>query len=157
MENFVGLWSPPGSDLCKWTWWIHLIKWLHGFREFKEKFSTISTVLQYLKSIQTQQEMYVEHLCPPSPTYWNRLDVWPTDLIINREYLLIKDYLSLIAWSFWGKAFLSYQLHKVKGYQHTDMCKTISPSFFWGGGWGIKMFFIVRVQSKLVITRSGLF
>ena len=50
-------------------------------------------------------------------------------------------------WSFWGKAFLSYQLHKVKGDRHTDlptnmyrhsgqrtdMCKAICPSFFKGG------------------------
>ena len=94
------------------------------------------------------------------------LDLWPTDLAINRDYLLIKDYLpikfeafgakccwvisctrferltwpltltfDLLTWlsigiiysprtiylpSFWGKAFWSYQLHKVKGYRHTD-------------------------------------
>ena len=110
------------------------------------------------------------------------LDLWPTDLNINRGHLLIKDYLSTKfeasgtkrswvisctrwrhdlwpltywpdyqwgssthqglstyqVWSFWGKAFLTNQLHKVKGYRHTDrptdiptdMCKAICPSFF---------------------------
>ena len=96
------------------------------------------------------------------------LDLWPTDLNINRGHLLVKDYLptkfeasgakrsgvirctrwSRLAWPLtltfdlltWisigiiyssrtiyllslkvlGKAFLSYQLHKVKGYRHTD-------------------------------------
>ena len=96
------------------------------------------------------------------------LDLWPTGLNINRDHLLIKDYLptkfeasgakrswvisctrwSRLAWpltltfdlltwisigviyssrtiylpslKFLGKAFLSYQLHKVKGYRHTD-------------------------------------
>ena len=35
--------------------------------------------------------MFVKH--PPSPTYENRLDLWPTDLNIDRDHLLIKDYL----------------------------------------------------------------
>ena len=39
--------------------------------------------------------------------------LWPTDLIINRDHLLIKDYLPTKVWSFWGKAFMSYLLHKV--------------------------------------------
>ena len=43
------------------------------------------------------------------------LDLWPTDLNISRDHLLIKDYPhSSQVWSFWGKAFLSYQLHKIK-------------------------------------------
>ena len=43
------------------------------------------------------------------------LDLWPTDLKINRDHLLTKDCLSTYqVWSFWGRAFLSYQLHKVK-------------------------------------------
>ena len=128
------------------------------------------------------------------------LDLWPSDLRIDRDHLLTKDYLptidlltkdylptkfkasgakrswvisctrwSKLAWpltltfdlltwksigiiysprtiylpslKLWGKAFLSYQLHKVKGYRHTDrptdiptdMCKAICPSFFKGG------------------------
>ena len=35
------------------------------------------------------------------------------DLNINRDHLLIKEYLRTKFWSFWGKVFLSYQLHKV--------------------------------------------
>ena len=52
------------------------------------------------------------------------LELWPTDLKINKDHLLTKDYLptkfetfgAKRSWviSFWGKAFLSYQLHKVK-------------------------------------------
>ena len=96
------------------------------------------------------------------------LDLWPTDLNINRGHVLIKDYLptkfeasgakrswvisctkwSRLAWpstltfdlltwisigiiyssrtiylpslKLLGKAFLGYQLNKVKGYRHTD-------------------------------------
>ena len=42
------------------------------------------------------------------------LDLWPTDLNINRGHLLIKDYLPTKFKSLRSKAFLSYQLHKVK-------------------------------------------
>ena len=45
-------------------------------------------------------------------------DLGPTDLTINRDHLLIKDYLPTKFWNFWGKALLSYQLHKV---WETDM------------------------------------
>ena len=122
------------------------------------------------------------------------LDLWPTDLKINRDHLLTKDYLptkfeasgakrswvisctrwSKLAWPltltfdlltwksigiiYWprtiylpslkllGKALLSYQLHKVKGYRHTDIqtdrptdqptdrqVQSNMPSFFKGG------------------------
>ena len=39
-------------------------------------------------------------------------------------------------WSFWGKAFLSYQLHKVKGDRHTDRptCATQYALLFQRGG-----------------------
>ena len=42
------------------------------------------------------------------------LDLWPTDLDIDRGHLLIKDYLPTKLEVFWGEAFLSYQLYKVK-------------------------------------------
>ena len=40
------------------------------------------------------------------------LDLWlcPTDLNINRDHQGLSTYQ---VWSFWGKAFLKYQLHKV--------------------------------------------
>ena len=59
----------------------------------------------------------------PFPNMTFDLDLWPTDLKINRDHLLIKDYLPTKVWSFWGKAFLSYQLHKVKRDRHTDRQK----------------------------------
>ena len=41
------------------------------------------------------------------------LDHWLTDLNINRDHLLIMDYMSYHVLSFWGKKFLNYHLHKV--------------------------------------------
>ena len=67
---------------------------------------------------------------------------WPLtftfDLHINRNHLLIKDYLPT---KIEASAFLSYQLHKVKGYRYidrhtgrpTDMYKAICLPFFEGG------------------------
>ena len=45
------------------------------------------------------------------------LDLSPTDLNMNRDHLLIKDYLPT-TFEASGAKFLSYQLHK--GYRHTD-------------------------------------
>ena len=41
------------------------------------------------------------------------LDLWPTDLNINRDHLVIKDYLPTEFEASGTKRFLSYQLHKV--------------------------------------------
>ena len=43
-------------------------------------------------------------------------DLWPWPLTGLSTHQGLSTYQ---VWSFWGKAFLSYQLHKVKGYQHT--------------------------------------
>ena len=44
-----------------------------------------------------EQEMFVKHLCPipkhPSIGFTFDLDLWPTDLNINRNHLLTNDYL----------------------------------------------------------------
>ena len=37
--------------------------------------------------------MFVKHLCPLPQHMKNRLDLWPTDQNINRDHLLVKDYL----------------------------------------------------------------
>ena len=89
-----------------------------------------------------------ETLMPPFPNMSRigltfDLHFWPTDLKINRNHLLIKDWSSTHqglstyqVWSFLGKAFLSYQLHKVKGDRHTDRptCATqYAPPFSKGG------------------------
>ena len=50
-------------------------------------------------------------------------DLEPTDLKINRDHLLIKDYLPTKFEASGAKPsffFLSYQLHKVKGDRHTE-------------------------------------
>ena len=41
------------------------------------------------------------------------LDLWPTDLNVNRDHLLIKGLSTYQIWSFRGKVFPSYPLHKV--------------------------------------------
>ena len=41
------------------------------------------------------------------------LDLWPTDLNINRYHLLIMGYLPIKFEAFYGKAFSSYLLHNV--------------------------------------------
>ena len=50
------------------------------------------------------------------------LDLWPTDLTINRDHVLRsctdQGLSTYQVWSFWGKALLSYPLHKV---WETDM------------------------------------
>ena len=57
---------------------------------------------------------------PPFPNMTFDLDLWPTDLKINRDHLLIKDYLPTKFEASGAKRFLSYQLQKVKGDWHTD-------------------------------------
>ena len=63
-------------------------------------------------------------------------DLWPTDLNINKDHLLVKNYLAS-KFEASETVFLSYQLHKVKGDRHSDqstyMCKAICSSFFEGG------------------------
>ena len=82
-------------------------------------------------------------------------DLWPWPLTLTFDLLTWKSIGSSThqglstyqVWSFWGKAFLSYQLHKVKGYRHTDrptyrptyrhtdrQLQSNMPSFFKGGG-----------------------
>ena len=55
-------------------------------------------------------------LMPPSSTYEIRLvlRLWPTELTINRDHLLIKDYVST----------------NIPFDRHTDIFKAICPSFF---------------------------
>ena len=86
-----------------------------------------------------------------SCTRWSRL-AWPLTLTfdlliwISIGSIYSSRTIYLPSLKILGKAFLSYQLHKVKGDRHTDrrtdrrtdrqtdMCKAICPSFFEGGG-----------------------
>ena len=59
--------------------------------------------------------MFVKQIMPPFPNIPRigltfDLGLSPIDLNIDRGHLLIKNYLPA---KFWGKAFLSHQLHKV--------------------------------------------
>ena len=70
--------------------------------------------------------------------------------------------------SFLGKAFLSYQLHKVKGTDiPTDMCKAICPAFFKGGhnappfskggGGIIKIFELLLIFNLFCVSLENIF
>ena len=64
--------------------------------------------------------MFVKHKCPFPNTRIGLtfdLDLSSTDLNINKDHLLIKDYLTTKFEAFWAEI-LSYQLHKVWGDQH---------------------------------------
>ena len=74
---------------------------------------------------------------------WLDLDLWPTDLNINRGHLLIKDYLPTKFEASWSKHSWVISCTKLRDTDiPTDMCKAICPSFFKGGhknrGLGIK-------------------
>ena len=108
----------------------------------------------YLPSLKLLGQSIVELSVAQGEVDWHDLWPWPwpTDLNINRGHLLIKDYLPTKFLSFWGKVFLSYQLHKVKGYRHTDRptdwhtdrhVQSNMPSFFKGGS--IKIDQILRI------------
>ena len=72
----------------------------------------------YLPSLELLGQSVVE--LSVAQGMWDWLDLWPTDRNIYRDHLLIKDYLTTKFEASGGKALLSYQLHKVKGYQHPD-------------------------------------
>ena len=83
----------------------------------------------YLPSLKLLGQRVLELSVAQGEVYWHDLWLWPTDLNINRDHLLIKTYLPT-----WGKVYLSYQLHKVKGDRPTDgHVQRIMPSFFNGG------------------------
>ena len=66
----------------------------------------------YLQSLKLQGQSVPELSVAQGLRDWH--DLWPCDLTINRDHVLIKDYLSTYqVWSFWGKALLSYPMHKV--------------------------------------------
>ena len=145
--------------------------------------------------------MFVKRLCPPFPNISRiglTFDLYlsPIDLKINRDHLLIKDYLptkfeaswekgsslsvaqgvgyqhdlwprpftwpeyqlgssshqglsTYQVWSFWGKAFSHYQLHKVKGDRHTDQqtgAKQYAPPFYQRG----RIYILYNAQHTVV-------
>ena len=65
-----------------------------------------------------------KHCWVISCTRFERL-TWPLTLIFDLLTwlsigIIYSPRTTYEVWSFWGKAFWSYQLHKVKGYRHTD-------------------------------------
>ena len=66
-------------------------------------------------------------------------DLWPTDLNINRNHLLINDYLSTKfeapgSKRSWAISCRTFRETDISTDRQTDMCKAIYPSYFEGGG-----------------------
>ena len=70
------------------------------------------------------------------------LDLWPTDLTIDRDHLLTKDYLPTNFEASWAKRSGVISCTRLRAndiptdiptYRPTDMCNAICPSFFEGG------------------------
>ena len=69
------------------------------------------------------------------------LDLWPTDLKINRDHLLTKDYLPTKfeahgAKRYWVISCTRLRDTDIPTYRPTDRCKAICPPFSKGGGGG---------------------
>ena len=78
------------------------------------------------------------------------LALWPENLKGSSTHQGLSTYQ---VWSFWGKAFLSYQLHKVNGYRHTDrQVQSNMPSFFKGG----HKYLHVKIKDSLQLLWMGL-
>ena len=98
----------------------------------------------YLPSLKLVGQSVLELSVAQGEVNWH--DLWPWPLTYWPENQLgTSTYQGLSTyqvWSFSGKGFLSYQLHKDKGYRHTDRptdrCKAICPPFSKGGGGGHK-------------------
>ena len=75
-----------------------------------------------------------ETLMPPFPNMTFDLDLWPTDLKINRDHLLIKDYLPTKFEASGAKPSWVISCTRLRETDiPTDMCNAICPSFFKGG------------------------
>ena len=76
----------------------------------------------YLPSLKLLGQSIVKLSVAQGEVDWQ--DLWPWPLAYWPEYQYESSTHQGLStyqvWSFWGNAFLSYQLHKVKGYRHTD-------------------------------------
>ena len=76
----------------------------------------------YLPSLKLVGQSVLELSVAQGEVDWH--DLWPWPLTYwpeNQQGSSTHQGLSTYqVWRFWGKALLSYQLHKVKGYRHTD-------------------------------------
>ena len=82
----------------------------------------------------------------------NGLDLSPTDLNTDRGHLLIKDYLHTMfqVWSFCCKAFLSYQLHKVR---ETNMTLTLTFELLpWISIWIVNLIWIIYLSWTIYLS-----
>ena len=103
-----------------------------------------------------------ETLMPPFPNMTFDLDLWPTDLKINRDHLLIKDYLPTKFEASGAKPSWVISCTRLRAtdiptdiptYIPTDRCKAICPSFFKGGHKKIGMFEYLKCDIKQGIGR----
>ena len=91
----------------------------------------------YLPSFKLLGQSIVELSVAQGEVDWHDLDLWPTDLNIDRGHLLIKGYLptkfeaSEAKYS-WVISCTRLRDTDIPTDQPTDMCKAICPSFFKG-------------------------
>ena len=96
----------------------------------------------YLPSLKLLEQSVLELSVAQGEVDWHDLWPWPTDLNINRGYLLIKDYLPTKFEASWAKHSWVISCTRLRDTDiptdrpkdiPTDMCKAICPSFFKGG------------------------
>ena len=76
----------------------------------------------YLPSLKPLGQSVLELSVTQGLEDWHDLWPWPFTywLECQKESSSHQGLSTYQVWRFWGKTFLSYQLHKVKGYRHTD-------------------------------------
>ena len=76
----------------------------------------------YLPSLKLLGQSVLELSVAQGEVNWYDLWPWPLTYWPENQYgsSTHQGLSTYQVWSFWGKALLSYQLHKVKGYRHTD-------------------------------------
>ena len=76
----------------------------------------------YLPSLKLLGQRVIELSVAQGKVNWHDLWPWPLTYWPENQWgsSTHQGLSTYQVWSFWGKELLSYQLHKVKGYRHTD-------------------------------------
>ena len=90
----------------------------------------------YLPSVKLLGQSVIELSVAQGEVNWH--DLWPTDLKINRDHLLTKDYLPTKFETSGAKCYWVISCTRLRATDiptdiPTDRCKAICPSFFKGG------------------------
>ena len=128
------IYSPRTIYLPRWSFWgkAFLSYQLHKVKKTGMTFDlltwkSIGIIYSprpiYLPSLKLLGQHVLELSVAQGEVNWH--DLWPWPLTYwpeNQKGSCTHQGLSTYqVWSFWDKAFLSYQLHKVKGYRHTGI------------------------------------